>query len=117
GWLRAAKPDVVCLQELKAADDEFPRVAIEKAGYHAIWRGQKSWNGVAILSRRAEPILTRDALPGDPEDIQSRCIESRGQRRSYWLHLSAERQSTTRSETRLQAELVQAARRPREAAA
>ncbi len=55
-WLRAAKPDIVCLQELKAADDAFPRSAIEQAGYGAVWRGQKTWNGVAILARKAEPI-------------------------------------------------------------
>ena len=65
-WLRAAKPDVVCLQELKAADAEFPRAAIEKAGYGAVWRGQKTWNGVAILARDSEPVVTRTALPGDP---------------------------------------------------
>ncbi len=64
-WLRAAKPDVVCLQELKAADREFPKAAIEKAGYGAVWRGQKSWNGVAILARGSEPIVTRSELPGD----------------------------------------------------
>jgi len=63
-WMRAAKPDVVALQELKASDGEFPAAAIEKAGYGAVWRGQKTWNGVAILARNAEPILTRDRLPG-----------------------------------------------------
>jgi exodeoxyribonuclease-3 len=62
-WLKQARPDVVCLQELKAADKDFPAAAIEKAGYQAIWRGQKTWNGVAILARNAKPILTRDALP------------------------------------------------------
>jgi exodeoxyribonuclease III len=75
-WLRAAKPDVACLQELKAADDEFPFRAIEKAGYGAVWRGQKTWNGVAILARNAEPILTRDALPGDAGDREARYIEA-----------------------------------------
>jgi exodeoxyribonuclease-3 len=55
-WLRAAEPDVVCLQELKATDSEFPRAAIEQAGYGAIWRGQRTWNGVAILGRACEPI-------------------------------------------------------------
>ena len=59
-WLRMAKPDVACLQELKAADREFPRAAIEKAGYGVVWRGEKSWNGVAILARDCEPILTRE---------------------------------------------------------
>src|SRR5262249_54747462 len=75
-WLRVAKPDVVCLQELKAADNEFPLGAIEKAGYHAVWRGQKTWNGVAILSRKAEPVLIRDALPGDLSDHEARYIEA-----------------------------------------
>jgi exodeoxyribonuclease-3 len=75
-WLRDAKPDVACLQELKAADREFPRAAIEKAGYGALWRGEKSWNGVAILARGGEPILTREELPGDPDDAQARYIEA-----------------------------------------
>jgi exodeoxyribonuclease-3 len=75
-WLRAAKPDVVCLQELKAADGAFPRAAIEKAGYGAVWRGEKSWNGVAILGRGCEPVVTRTELPGDREDAQSRYIEA-----------------------------------------
>ena len=76
GWLRAAKPDVVALQELKAADREFPKAAIEKAGYGAVWRGQKTWNGVAILARGCEPIVTRHELPGDPDDRQARYIEA-----------------------------------------
>jgi exodeoxyribonuclease-3 len=75
-WLRAAKPDVVALQELKAADADFPIAAIEKAGYGAVWRGQKTWNGVAILARKAEPVLTRTELPGDPEDHEARYIEA-----------------------------------------
>jgi exodeoxyribonuclease-3 len=75
-WLKTAKPDVVCLQELKAADKEFPATALRKAGFHAVWKGQKTWNGVAILARNADPILTRDALPGDPHDDQSRYIEA-----------------------------------------
>ena len=65
-WLRAAKPDVVCLQELKSTDADFPVAAIDKAGYGAVWRGQKTWNGVAILARKADPVLIRTALPGDP---------------------------------------------------
>jgi exodeoxyribonuclease-3 len=75
-WLRAAKPDVVCLQELKAADTAFPKTALEKAGYGAVCRGEKSWNGVAILGRDCEPVVTRNALPGDPEDKQSRYLEA-----------------------------------------
>lgn len=76
GYLRAAKPDVVCLQELKATDREFPKAAIEKLGYGAVWRGEKSWNGVAILARDGEPVITRTDLPGDPGDRQSRYIEA-----------------------------------------
>jgi exodeoxyribonuclease III len=75
-WLRAAKPDVVALQELKAADAEFPKAALEKAGYGAVWCGQKSWNGVAILGRASEPIVTRRRLPGAPVDGEARYIEA-----------------------------------------
>jgi exodeoxyribonuclease-3 len=75
-WLCAEKPDVVCLQELKAADRDLPKAAIEKAGYGAVWRGQKTWNGVAILARDGEPIVTRRALPGDADDKQARYIEA-----------------------------------------
>jgi exodeoxyribonuclease III len=75
-WLCTARPDVACLQELKAVDTEFPMSAINKAGYSAVWRGQKSWNGVAILVRGAGPIVTHTALPGDPADIQGRYIEA-----------------------------------------
>lgn len=75
-WLKEAKPEVVCLQELKAEDRAFPTDAISGAGYSAVWKGQKSWNGVAILSRGAEPVLTRTELPGDPSDRQSRYIEA-----------------------------------------
>jgi exodeoxyribonuclease-3 len=75
-WLAAAKPDVVCVQELKARDRELPISAIEAAGYGGVWRGEATWNGVAILARGAEPVLTRDALPGDPGDTQSRYIEA-----------------------------------------
>jgi exodeoxyribonuclease III len=75
-WLRASRPDVACLQELKATDSQFPLTAIEKAGYGAVWRGQKSWNGVAMLARDREPVITRTVLPGDPVDTQSRYIEA-----------------------------------------
>jgi exodeoxyribonuclease-3 len=75
-WLKEAQPDVVCLQELKSPDDRFPIQEIEKAGYGAIWHGQKSWNGVAILARGKEPIETRRGLPGDPDDSHSRYIEA-----------------------------------------
>jgi exodeoxyribonuclease-3 len=75
-WLRKIKPDVVALQELKAADGDFPLTAIEKAGYGAVWRGQKTWNGVAILARSADPVLIRTELPGDPHDREARYIEA-----------------------------------------
>ncbi len=75
-WLAEAEPDVVCLQELKAADAQFPRTAIEAAGYGAVWRGQSAWNGVAILARGAEPVRTRDALPGDAADAPARYLEA-----------------------------------------
>ena len=75
-WLKQAKPDIVCLQELKSADRDFPVHAINKAGYGAVWRGQPTWNGVAILARKADPVLTRTALPGDPGDNEARYIEA-----------------------------------------
>src|SRR6185437_16411876 len=75
-WLRAAKPDIACLQELKSTDAYFPLAAIEKAGYGAVWRGQKTWNGVAILARHAEPVLVRSELPGDRNDNEARYIEA-----------------------------------------
>ena len=75
-WLAEAQPDVVCLQELKALQEKFPAAAIREAGYGAIWQGQKSWNGVAILARGTDPIETRRGLPGDEEYTQSRYIEA-----------------------------------------
>ncbi|MDR7031218.1 exodeoxyribonuclease III [Rhizobium rosettiformans] len=75
-WLGEARPDAVVLQELKAPDNKFPAKQLEAAGYGAVWHGQKSWNGVAILARGKKPLLTRKGLPGDPEDDQSRYIEA-----------------------------------------
>ena len=75
-WLAAAKPDVVCLQELKAADREFPIAAIEAAGYGAAWCGQRTWNGVAVLARDTQPVVTHRTLPGDSTDSQSRYLEA-----------------------------------------
>jgi exodeoxyribonuclease III len=75
-WLKSSKADVVCLQELKSTDADFPIDAIRKAGYGAVWRGQKTWNGVAILARKAEPVLIRNELPGDRDDAQARYIEA-----------------------------------------
>jgi exodeoxyribonuclease-3 len=74
-WLREAEPDTVCLQELKATDTEFPAEAIREAGYHVVFRGERRWNGVAILARWA-PVLTRTSLPGDAADRQSRYLEA-----------------------------------------
>lgn len=75
-WLKETMPDVVCLQELKAPQEKFPEEAINEAGYAAIWHGQKSWNGVAILSRIGEPQERQKGIAGDDEDLQSRYIEA-----------------------------------------
>jgi len=75
-WLARRRPDVVCLQELKSSDAAFPADALRKAGYEAVWRGERTWNGVAILARKARPIQTRARLPGDTTDTQSRYIEA-----------------------------------------
>jgi exodeoxyribonuclease-3 len=75
-WLAEAKPDVVCLQELKAPQDRFPEAELAAAGYAALWHGQKSWNGVAILARGRAPIEIQRGLAGDPEDVQSRYLEA-----------------------------------------
>lgn len=75
-WLEEASPDVVCLQELKAPQEKFPEGALKEAGYNAIWQGQKSWNGVAILSKYDDFKETRRGLPGDPDDLHSRYIEA-----------------------------------------
>jgi exodeoxyribonuclease-3 len=75
-WLKESQPDIVCLQELKAPHEKFPIQSINDAGYEAIWHGQKSWNGVAILSRVGKPEEIRRALPGDEEDMHSRYIEA-----------------------------------------
>lgn len=75
-WLEQTRPEVVCLQELKAPEEKFPALAIQEAGYGAIWHGQKSWNGVAILRRGEKPRETNRGLPGDPEDLHSRYIEA-----------------------------------------
>jgi exodeoxyribonuclease-3 len=75
-WLRGAGADVVCLQELKSTDADFPVDAIRRAGYEAVWRGQKTWNGVAILARGTKPVLTRSELPRETADTQSRYVEA-----------------------------------------
>ena len=75
-WLEQTQPDIACLQELKTSDEKFPIAAIEAAGYGAIWHGQKSYNGVAILARGQQPVETRRGLPGDPDDTHSRYLEA-----------------------------------------
>lgn len=75
-WLERAAPDVVCLQELKCEQNRFPADAFQQAGYGAAWRGQRNWNGIAILARGVDPIVTRAELPGNPDDAQSRYIEA-----------------------------------------
>src|SRR5258706_12499194 len=76
-WLAETKPDVACLQELKAPQEKFPEAAIREAGYGVIWHGQKSWNGVAILAGGGvDPVERRRVLPGDPQELHSRYIEA-----------------------------------------
>jgi exodeoxyribonuclease III len=75
-WLAKTKPDVVCLQEVKADQKEFPAQTLRALGYRAVWQGERTWNGVAILARDHDPVLTRATLPGDPRDHQARYIEA-----------------------------------------
>jgi exodeoxyribonuclease-3 len=75
-WLAKTTPDVVCLQELKAEQAAFPAEALRQLGYEAVWQGERSWNGVAILSRNRSPVLTRSTLPGNSEDRQARYVEA-----------------------------------------
>ena len=75
-WLDKERPDIACLQELKSIDEGFPAAEINNAGYGALWKGQLSWNGVAVLARDAEPVKSRNVLPGDPGDDHSRYLEA-----------------------------------------
>jgi exodeoxyribonuclease-3 len=75
-WLEQARPDVACLQELRAEQRAFPEAEIKALGYRTVWRSERSWNGVAILARGCDPVLTRVGLPGDPADHQARYIEA-----------------------------------------
>lgn len=75
-WLAETRPKVACLQEIKSMDENFPAAEFEKIGYHAIWHGQKSFNGVAILADGVEPVETQRGLPGDPQDEQARYLEA-----------------------------------------
>ena len=106
-WLREAEPDIVCLQELKGSDSEFPAEAIRQAGYHAVCRGEVRWNGVAILARWA-PIVTRTDLPGDNDDRQCRYLEA-----AVNGVLVASIYAPARPEIRLQACLAETPERPR----
>jgi exodeoxyribonuclease-3 len=75
-WLNEARPDVACLQELKAPQERFPALALLEAGYRAVWHGQKAWNGVAVLARGPDLAESARGLPGDPDDAQSRYLEA-----------------------------------------
>lgn len=75
-WLAETRPAVACLQEIKTQDEGFPADEFEKLGYHAIWHGQKSFNGVAILADGTKPVEVMRGLPGDPADEQSRYLEA-----------------------------------------
>src|SRR5437762_3870781 len=110
-WLRQAKPDVVCLQELKTADAEFPAAAIRGAGYEAVWKGQKSWNGVAILARRAQlarstgsvrhPRASRPSAPDRGRACDARPDHTSGQTyRSQLLPVVIDFRSTQKTDTR-----------------
>jgi exodeoxyribonuclease-3 len=76
-WLKEEGPDIACLQELRSPQERFPEAELAKLGYPAVWHGQKSWNGVAILAKGVTPLETRRGLPGDPDDTHSRYIEAR----------------------------------------
>lgn len=75
-WLEETRPKVVCLQEVKSQDSGFPAEEFSAIGYHAIWHGQKSFNGVAILADGIEPVETQRGLPGDDTAEQSRYLEA-----------------------------------------
>jgi exodeoxyribonuclease III len=75
-WLAREQPDVICLQELKIEQHAFPTSALRDLGYRGVWLGERSWNGVAVLARECDPVLTRSSLPGDPNDRQARYIEA-----------------------------------------
>ena len=75
-WLERERPDIACLQELKAPDSAFPSLACAGAGYKCIAKGQRSWNGVAILAREMEIVPILDVLPGDPADDHRRYLQA-----------------------------------------
>ncbi len=75
-WLEETSPDIACLQELKTSDETFPVAALNDLGYSAVWHGQKSWNGVAVLAKGDQVVERRRGLPGDPDDTHSRYLEA-----------------------------------------
>ncbi len=108
-WLAKAEPDVVSLQELKAEPGAFPVHALRNLGYEAVWQGERSWNGVAILARNHTPVLTRTNLPGNPEDRQARYIEAAAHGfliTSIYLYLPPKRESAAWTKIQLQVVLV-----------
>jgi exodeoxyribonuclease III len=106
-WLVRAQPDVVCLQELKAEPSAFPATKLRDLGYDAVWHRERSWNGVAILARGCEPVLTRSSLPGNSPDSQARYIGA-AVNGILIASLYVPNESPTRSEIRLQTALVRA---------
>jgi len=104
-WLAQAEPDVVSLQELKAEQGAFPVNALRTLGYEAVWQGERSWNGVAILARNHAPMLTCASLPGNPEDHQARYIESCSGSPDHF-HLPPQWESAAWTEIQLQVGLV-----------
>ncbi len=113
-WLERESPDVVCLQETKVVDEALSRSqALRDAGYGARWHGQRSWNGVAILARDAQPIETRRGLPGDPGDQQSRYLEAAVNGVLVGCLYLPNGNPQPGAEVRLQAGLVRAFPRPR----
>jgi hypothetical protein len=105
-WLAKAETDVVSLQELKAEQGAFPVKALRALGYEAVWQGERSWNGVAILARNHVPVLTCTSLPGDLEDRQAHYIEAAVQGSPYYFHLRPHRESAAWTEIQLQVGLV-----------
>jgi exodeoxyribonuclease III len=105
-WLAKTEPDVVSLQELKAEQGAFPANALRNLGYEAVWQGERSWNGVAILARNHAPVLTRASLPGNPGDHQARYIRSGCSGRSDHLYLPTQWESAAWTEIQLQVGLV-----------
>ena len=106
-WLAKAEPDVVSLQELKAEQEAFPVNALRTLGYEAVWQGERSWNGVAILARNHVPVLTRTSLPGNPEDRSSSSLHrSGGSGSPDHFHLPPQWESAAGTEIQLQVGLV-----------